>query len=70
VPFRYSVDEAVDMPRNGKADAFALSRDSLPPFVAALPGSRIIDGGFQQTRIARRDSKKSAARTRLCHGIS
>jgi polar amino acid transport system substrate-binding protein len=47
-----SVDEAVDMLRNGKADAFALSRDSLPPFVAALPGSRIVDGGFQQTGIA------------------
>ena len=47
-----SVDAAVDMLRNGKADAFALSRDSLPPFVADLPGSRIVDGGFQQTGIA------------------
>jgi polar amino acid transport system substrate-binding protein len=47
-----SVDEAVSMLRNGKADAFALSRDSLPPFVAALPGSRIVDGGFQQTGVA------------------
>jgi polar amino acid transport system substrate-binding protein len=47
-----SVDEAVDMLRTGKADAFALSRDSLPPFVAALPGSRIVDGGFQHTGIA------------------
>jgi polar amino acid transport system substrate-binding protein len=47
-----SVDEAVGMLRNGKADAFALSRDSLPPFVAALPGSRIVDGGFQQTGVA------------------
>jgi polar amino acid transport system substrate-binding protein len=36
----------------GKADAFALSRDSLPPFVARLPGSRIVDGGFQLTGIA------------------
>ena len=36
----------------GKADAFALSRDSLPPFVAKLPGSRIVDGGFQLTGIA------------------
>jgi polar amino acid transport system substrate-binding protein len=40
------------MLRTGKADAFALSRDSLPPFVAQLPGSRIVDGGFQQTGIA------------------
>jgi polar amino acid transport system substrate-binding protein len=47
-----SVEEAVDMLRTGKADAFALSRDSLPPFVAQLPGSRIVDGGFQQTGIA------------------
>ena len=36
----------------GKADAFALSRDSLPPFVARLPGSRIVEGGFQLTGIA------------------
>jgi polar amino acid transport system substrate-binding protein len=47
-----SVDEAVGMLRNGKADAFALSRDSPPPFVAALPGSRIVDGDFQQTGVA------------------
>lgn len=47
-----SVDEAVAMLRAGKADVFALSRDSLPPFVAMLPGSRIVDGGFQQTGIA------------------
>jgi polar amino acid transport system substrate-binding protein len=47
-----SVDEAVAMLRDGKAEAFALSRDSLPPFVAALPGSRIVEGGFQHTGIA------------------
>jgi polar amino acid transport system substrate-binding protein len=47
-----SVDQAVAMLRDGKADAFALSRDSLPPFVAALPGSRIVEGGFQHTGIA------------------
>ena len=47
-----SVEDAVAMLRDGKADAFALSRDSLPPFVAALPGSRIVDGGFQHTGIA------------------
>jgi polar amino acid transport system substrate-binding protein len=47
-----SVDEAMAMLRAGQADAFALSRDSLPPFVAQLPGSRIVEGGFQQTGIA------------------
>jgi polar amino acid transport system substrate-binding protein len=47
-----SVDDAVAMLRDNKADAFALSRDSLPPFVKQIPGSRIVDGGFQQTGIA------------------
>ena len=47
-----SVEEAMALLRAGKADAFALSRDSLPPLAAQLPGSRIVDGGFQQTAIA------------------
>ena len=47
-----SIGEAVEMLTGGKADAFALSRDSLPPYVARLPGSRIVDGGFQLTGIA------------------
>ena len=47
-----SIGEAIEMMSGGKADAFALSRDSLPPFVAKLPGSRIVDGGFQQTGVA------------------
>ena len=40
------------MMTGGKADAFALSRDLLPPFVAKLPGSRIVEGGFQFTGVA------------------
>ena len=47
-----SVEEAMALLRAGKADAFALSRDSLPPLATQLPGSRIVDGGFQQTAIA------------------
>jgi len=47
-----SIAEAMEMMTGGKADAFALSRDSLPPFVAQLPGSRIVEGGFQFTGIA------------------
>ena len=47
-----SIGEAVEMLTGGKADAFALSRDSLPPFVANLPGSRIVEGGFQLTGVA------------------
>jgi polar amino acid transport system substrate-binding protein len=47
-----SIGEAIEWLGSGKADVFALSRDSLPPFVAAIPGSRIVDGGFQFTGIA------------------
>lgn len=47
-----SVEEAMALLHTDKVDAFALSRDSLPPFAAQLPGSRIVDGGFQQTAIA------------------
>src|SRR5262249_5076143 len=47
-----SVDEAIAMMRDGRADAFGLSHDSLPPLAAGLPGSRILDGGFQHTGIA------------------
>ncbi|MCX7311916.1 MAG: transporter substrate-binding domain-containing protein [Hyphomicrobiales bacterium] len=47
-----SIGEAIEMMVGGKADAFALSRDSLPPFLAKLPGSRIVEGGFQFTGVA------------------
>ena len=47
-----SIDDAVTMLKAGKADAFALGRDSLPAFLPQFPGSRIVDGGFQQTGIA------------------
>ena len=47
-----SVDDAVALLRDGKADAFALSRDSLPVYVKQIPGSRIVEGGFQATGIA------------------
>jgi polar amino acid transport system substrate-binding protein len=47
-----SVGEAVAALRDGKADAFALSRDSLPTYVRQVPGSRMVDGQFQQIGIA------------------
>jgi polar amino acid transport system substrate-binding protein len=47
-----SVGEAVAALRDGKADAFALSRDSLPTYVKQVPGSRMVDGAFQQIGIA------------------
>lgn len=47
-----SVGDAVTALRDGKADAFALGRDSLPPYVKQVSGSRITDGQFQQIGIA------------------
>jgi polar amino acid transport system substrate-binding protein len=47
-----SVDDAMTALRDGKADAFALSRDSLPVYVKQIAGSCIVDGAFQKTGIA------------------
>lgn len=47
-----SVAEAVAMMKDGRADAFALSRDSLPGVRDQVPGSRIVTGGFQQTSVS------------------
>jgi len=57
-----SVDDAIAAMKNGKADAFALGRDSLPPYVKQVPGSRVTEGHFQQMGIAIATQKgKSAA---------
>ena len=40
------VDEGVSLLKDGKADAIALSRESLTGLLDKLPGSRILDGGF------------------------
>ncbi len=47
-----SVDDAVEMLRSGKADAFALTHDTLPPLLPRVPGARILDGAFQEVRVA------------------
>jgi len=47
-----SVDDAMAAMKEGKAEAFALGRDSLPPYVKQVPGARITDGHFQQMGIA------------------
>lgn len=43
-----SVDEAIAMLRDGRADAFALVRDALLPLAPMVPGSRILDGAFHR----------------------
>lgn len=47
-----TVAEAVQLMKDGKADGFALSRDSLPAYVAQIPGSRIVEGAFQRSGVA------------------
>jgi polar amino acid transport system substrate-binding protein len=47
-----SVGDAVEALLAGKADAFALGRDTLPAYVSQVPGSRITDGQFQQMGVA------------------
>ncbi|MCJ2012747.1 transporter substrate-binding domain-containing protein [Methylobacterium sp. J-076] len=47
-----SVAEAIARMGRGEADAFALSRDTLQPVLAQVPGSRIVRGGFQRTQVA------------------
>jgi polar amino acid transport system substrate-binding protein len=47
-----SVEEAVALLRDGKADAFALSRDTLPTYVKQVPGSHMVDGAFHQVAVA------------------
>jgi polar amino acid transport system substrate-binding protein len=46
------VDAAVELMRAGKADAIALSRESLTSLVAKVPGSRILDGGIMNSTTA------------------
>ena len=46
------VDEAIAMIRDGRADALALSRDSLNQILPTVPGALIVDGGFQQTTVS------------------
>jgi polar amino acid transport system substrate-binding protein len=40
------------MARAGDGDMFALSRDAFATLLPALPGARVLDGGFQRTGIA------------------
>lgn len=47
-----SVEDAMAMIRAGTADAFALSKDSLRPLAATLPGSRVLDEAFHKVGIA------------------
>ena len=45
-------DEGVDLMRAGKVDAIALSREAVGGLVDALPGSRVLDGGFLNSTTA------------------
>ena len=42
-------DEIFDLLRDGKVDAFALSRDQLNTLAKKIPGTRVLDETFKQT---------------------
>jgi polar amino acid transport system substrate-binding protein len=46
-----SVDDALDMLRTGKADAFALARAALAPLAPRVPGARILEGSFNKVGV-------------------
>jgi len=46
-----TVDEMMDMARNGQGDAFALSKDSFVALLPHVPGARVLPGNFQETGI-------------------
>lgn len=47
-----SVDEAVELMKAGKIDAIALSRETLGGLVSAVPGLKVLDGGFWNSTTA------------------
>jgi polar amino acid transport system substrate-binding protein len=47
-----SIDDALEMLRTGKADAFAFTHASLAPLVPRVPASRILDGSFERVGLA------------------
>jgi polar amino acid transport system substrate-binding protein len=47
-----TTEELLALLRDGKADAVALSRESLTGLSARFPGSRVLDGHFQATGVA------------------
>jgi polar amino acid transport system substrate-binding protein len=47
-----TADELFELLKSGKADAIALSRESLTQLSARLPGSRVLDGAFLNSYVA------------------
>lgn len=47
-----TADELFELLKSGKADAIALSRESLAQLSAKLPGSRVLDGAFLNSYVA------------------
>jgi polar amino acid transport system substrate-binding protein len=57
-----TADELFDLLKSGKADAIALSRESLSTLAQKLPGSRVLDGAYLNSYVAMAVPKgKSAA---------
>jgi polar amino acid transport system substrate-binding protein len=64
-----SVDDMTAMARAGDGDLFALSRDAFATLLPALPGARVLDGGFQHTGIASAVPKGCAEALKIFGGF-
>lgn len=60
-----SVSEAMGLMKEGKAQAFVLTQDSLPALQSQLPGSRILEGAFRTTGVAIAIQKNKPAALRF-----
>ena len=47
-----TADELFELLRSGRADAIALSRESLAQLAAKLPGARVLDGAYLNSYVA------------------
>jgi len=56
-----TADELFDLLKSGKADAIALSRESLTQLSAKLPASRVLDGAYMNSYVAVAVPKGKAA---------
>lgn len=64
-----TADELFEMLKTGKADAIALSRESLTALSAKLPGSRVLDGAYLNSFVAIAVPKGKAAALAYASGF-
>ena len=62
-------DEAFELVRSGKADAYASPRPPILEYAKQLPGSRVLDGSYGANRQSIALAKGQARAARLCQRV-